>query len=127
LGALSPRAPKEDARGEGGRQLRARDRAKQQAEVSSPASLAIPDHLDVPDDGGQEKAKANGASGQQSANARPFVSAADFVNNYVPPAYLVDGIVQKSRFYSLTAKTCHGKTAVGLCCAVAKAGGTSLG
>ena len=39
---------------------------------------------------------------------------ADFVRDFVPPDYLLDGILQRRFVYSLTAQTGHGKTAVAL-------------
>jgi hypothetical protein len=41
-----------------------------------------------------------------------FLSSAQFVAGFVPPDYLVDGIVQCGFLYSLTARTNHGKTSV---------------
>lgn len=43
-----------------------------------------------------------------------ILSAAQFVAGFVPPEYLIDGMVQQGYLYSLTARTGHGKTAVGL-------------
>lgn len=55
----------------------------------------------------QEK-KAEGASGLL------LLTAAEFVSDFMPPAYLVDGIIQRGYLYSLTARTGHGKTAVSM-------------
>lgn len=49
------------------------------------------------------------------AEGKPLiVSAADFVAGFRPPEYLVDGVIQQGYLYSLTARTGHGKTAVGM-------------
>jgi hypothetical protein len=41
-------------------------------------------------------------------------SSADFVAGFVPPDYLLDGIMQRRFFYSLTGRTNGGKTAIAL-------------
>ena len=41
-----------------------------------------------------------------------LLSAEQFVAGFSPPAYLVDGVLQRGYLYSLTARTGHGKTAV---------------
>jgi hypothetical protein len=41
-------------------------------------------------------------------------SSAQFVKDFQSPDYLIDGIIQKGRVYSLTARTHHGKTAVAM-------------
>ena len=38
----------------------------------------------------------------------------DFVASFVPPDWLVDGVIQKGRLYACTSPTAHGKTAVWL-------------
>jgi hypothetical protein len=58
---------------------------------------------------------------------RLLVSSAEFVKNFVPPDYLVDGILQRRFFYSLTARTGDGKTAVALLLAASVDQGLSFG
>ena len=55
-----------------------------------------------------------------------LVSATDFVRGFQPPSYLIDGIALRSRLYSLTGKTGHGKTAVGLTMAISIVRGQPL-
>ncbi|PSO19974.1 AAA family ATPase [Bradyrhizobium sp. MOS002] len=43
-----------------------------------------------------------------------LLSAEQFVAGFSPPAYLIDGVVQRGYLYSLTARTGHGKTAVAM-------------
>ena len=43
-----------------------------------------------------------------------LLSAEQFVAGFSPPAYLVDGVLQRGYLYSLTARTGHGKTAVAM-------------
>ena len=43
-----------------------------------------------------------------------ILSAEQFLRGYIPPNYVVDGVVQKSYLYALTARTGHGKTAVAM-------------
>jgi AAA domain-containing protein len=41
-----------------------------------------------------------------------ILTGAEFVKRHVPPVWLIDGIVQRSRLYACTSPTGHGKTAV---------------
>ena len=43
-----------------------------------------------------------------------ILTGADFIARHVPPVWLIDGIVQRSRLYACTSLTGHGKTAVWL-------------
>jgi hypothetical protein len=43
-----------------------------------------------------------------------ILSGAEFIARHVPPVWLIDGIVQRSRLYACTSLTGHGKTAVWL-------------
>jgi AAA domain len=43
-----------------------------------------------------------------------FLSRAEFLAGFVPPDYLVDGVLQRRFIYTLTAKTGDGKTAIAL-------------
>jgi hypothetical protein len=43
-----------------------------------------------------------------------ILSKPDFIGGFVPPDYLLDGILQRRFVYSLTAQTGHGKTALAL-------------
>ena len=54
-------------------------------------------------------------------------SSAEFIDGFVPPDYLIDGILQKRFCYSLTAKTGTGKTAVMLRAAAHVALGRTIG
>jgi hypothetical protein len=55
-----------------------------------------------------------------------LLSAEQFVAGFTPPAYLVDGILQRGYLYSLTARTGHGKTAVAMYVAQAIARGVPM-
>jgi hypothetical protein len=60
--------------------------------------------------------------------SRPIVrSSAEFTRNYVPPDYLIDGLLQRRYCYSLTARTGSGKTAIVLALAAHVALGRPLG
>lgn len=62
-----------------------------------------------------------------ASEARSLIqTAADFVAGFRPPNYLVDGMLQRGYLYSLTARTGHGKTAVGLFLAQAVARGIAI-
>ncbi len=56
-----------------------------------------------------------------------FVNASDFISDITPPEWLVDGIIQRSYLYGLTAQTNHGKTALAAHIAVCVALGRSFG
>ena len=56
-----------------------------------------------------------------------IISSAEFLEGFVPPDYMIDGLVQRRFCYSLTAPTGHGKTAVALLLAASKALGLPVG
>lgn len=51
---------------------------------------------------------------ENEAVARLIVSSSEFIAGFVPPDYLIDGLVQRRFCYSMTAPTGSGKTAVAL-------------
>ena len=55
-----------------------------------------------------------------------FQTSAEFVAGFVPPDYLIDGLMQRRYVYSFTAKTGDGKTAIALLLAACVARGTTL-
>lgn len=55
-----------------------------------------------------------------------ILTATQFVAGFTPPDYLIDGIAQRGYLYSLTARTGHGKTAVGMYLAQAIARGQTV-
>jgi RecA-family ATPase len=57
----------------------------------------------------------------------PILSAADFMAGFVPPDYIIDGIMQRGRLYALTSPTGHGKTAVALYQGCMVAAGRNIG
>lgn len=67
---------------------------------------------------------------QQERPAEPprpvIVSSQTFVGNFVPPDYLIDGLIQRQFVYSMTGLTGAGKTAVALRIAAHVAQGLSL-
>src|SRR5215469_9286631 len=46
------------------------------------------------------------------AEPPPILSGAEFVASFVPPDFVIDGVLQKQFIYSLTAPTNAGKTAI---------------
>jgi hypothetical protein len=58
------------------------------------------------------------ASTPEVKSPRLVVTLAEFLAGFVPPDYLVDGLLQRGYFYALTAMTGAGKTAVALLLAV---------
>ena len=60
-----------------------------------------------------------------AAPAKPIIikKASDLIKGYVPPEYVIDGVIQKRYVYTLTAKSGHGKTAVCLYLAICVAMG----
>jgi hypothetical protein len=55
-----------------------------------------------------------------------ILTAEQFVAGFTPPAYIIDGIMQRGYLYSLTARTGHGKTAVAMYIAQAIARGEPM-
>lgn len=58
---------------------------------------------------------------------RMILTSREFVRGFVPPEYVVDGILQRSFIYSFTGQTGTGKTAILLLLAYFKACGIALG
>jgi hypothetical protein len=65
------------------------------------------------------------ANGPKSS--RLIRSSREFVATYVPPDYVIHGVVQRNRLYALTGRTGSGKTAVELAMAHSVATGLSIG
>jgi len=62
-----------------------------------------------------------------TGNPLPLIlTSAEFLAGYTPPAYLIDGVIQRGYLYSLTARTGHGKTAIALYIAQAIARGVDM-
>jgi hypothetical protein len=62
------------------------------------------------------------------SSGKIVLTLTDFLSGYEPPAYLVDGLLIRSYFYSLTGNTGDGKTAIALLLSVYVAlGGQRLG
>ena len=62
----------------------------------------------------------------QSTEARLMQSSAEFVADFVPPDYLIDGLLQRRFVYSMTGPTGSGKTAIALLIALCVALGLDL-
>ncbi len=72
-------------------------------------------------------ANDNQPRGRGLPPAKPeLVASGDFVRGFVPPDYLVDGIMQSGFLYSLTGQTGSGKTAVALLLAACTALGVDF-
>jgi hypothetical protein len=54
------------------------------------------------------------------------LTAKEFLDGFSPPAYVVNGILQRGYLYSLTARTSHGKTAIALYVAQCVARGVTM-
>jgi hypothetical protein len=63
---------------------------------------------------------------KQTDDTPVIQSSAEFTRNYVPPDYLIDGLLQRRYCYSLTARTGSGKTAITLALAAHVALGRPL-
>jgi AAA domain len=63
------------------------------------------------------KPNGSGAKADEPRGTK-ILSSAEFVRSFVPPDYLVEGLLQRQFFYSLTGKTGAGKTAIALLFAV---------
>jgi hypothetical protein len=76
------------------------------------------------------EAKTTPPEGYKTAkpsSARMILSSAEFIRGFVPPDYLIDGVLQRRFCYSFTARTGTGKTAVMLRIAAHVALGRELG
>lgn len=82
-------------------------------------------HVDARNAGGEmaEKLRQKAANDNEPSKAGQdrtadtfpgIMSSGDFVRGFVPPDYLIDGIVQSGFLYSITGQTGAGKTAVAL-------------
>lgn len=70
-------------------------------EAARPKPGELPNHESQPD--------------PRTGQPLPLVLTAEqFVAGFSPPAYLIDGILQRGYLYSLTARTGHGKTAIAM-------------
>jgi hypothetical protein len=59
----------------------------------------------------------NAAPPKADGDGKPLpliLTAEQFIAGFTPPDYLIDGMMQRGYLYSLTARTGHGKTAVGM-------------
>jgi hypothetical protein len=62
---------------------------------------------------GNEGAQSNSSTQTDLETRRPeLLSSAAFIKNFVPPDYLIDGVLQRRYCYSLTAPTGTGKTSL---------------
>jgi hypothetical protein len=61
------------------------------------------------------KSNSEPPAGKESETLTPLMqSSAEFVAGFVPPDYLIDGLLQRRYVYSMTAPTGSGKTAIAL-------------
>jgi hypothetical protein len=86
---------------------------------------------DVPPPSGPEDyglAPINSVETQDSEAHAPLIqSSAQFIGGFIPPDYLVDGILQRRFIYSLTGRTGSGKTALVLLIAASVSLGRPIG
>jgi AAA domain-containing protein len=75
----------------------------------------------------EEYREPTGGEAQRDAEPKLIQSSSDFVKGFVPPDYLIDGILQRRFFYTLTARTGAGKTALALLMAAFTALGRAIG
>jgi len=62
-----------------------------------------------------------------TSQRRLIMTSGEFVRAFVPPDYLIDGVLQMSFLYALTGKTGSGKTAIALLFAASVALGRNIG
>ena len=103
--------------------LKAGGNAKQLAQAVKLADEAVgPDEARL-----EEAPRVVGAADEPKATGRLIVPSRQFVANYVAPEFLIDGIFQRRRVFSLTGKTGDCKTALKLYIAYLLATATPLG
>lgn len=61
-----------------------------------------------------EDRNGNGKGNGKSAHGLRFLTKADFIGGFIPPNYLIDGMLQRRFVYALTGQTGHAKTAIAL-------------
>jgi hypothetical protein len=79
-----------------------------------PVNVPLVDSLDAY---GDRRPDAAGIEQETTSDPPPafrILSKAEFVDGFVAPDYLLDGILQRRFIYALTAQTGHGKTALAL-------------
>jgi len=79
---------------------------------------------DAPQPRANGDAKSNGGG---AAAGRLIQTSAEFIEDFVPPDYLVDGVLQKSFLYAMTAPTGAGKTSIAMRIAMHVALGLPIG
>jgi len=62
----------------------------------------------------EAREKARKGSATSGTHVGNILSGREFVADFVPPDWLIDGIIQRGRLYACTSLTGHGKTAVWL-------------
>ena len=63
----------------------------------------------------QRRANGNSGATSQQQEVRPAIlPKAEFLKGFVPPDYIIDGMLQRRFIYSLTGQTGHAKTAIAL-------------
>jgi hypothetical protein len=79
-------------------------------------SPATDEHQPQPTEtkGNKDQAKHNNKGNSEGQHKSRILSGADFLATFVPPDYVVDGLVLRARLYACTSLTGHGKTAVWL-------------
>jgi hypothetical protein len=91
------------------------------------------EEFDLPPDYSEEKPNDNGNGGHRerqdngSGVGTLMQTSAEFVAGFVPPDYLIDGLIQRRFVYSMTAPTSAGKTSIALRLAAHTALGLKLG
>ena len=78
--------------------------------------------LDTLDD----RQNANGKSTVKEPAVKIIIEGTAFIRSYIPPDYLIDGLLQRQFFYSLTGKTGGGRAAIALLFAVLIALGQTI-
>ena len=76
---------------------------------------------------GDAQARSERSERSNTAGTARIQPMGDFLADFVPPDYVLDGIIQRGRLYALTSPTGHGKTAVGLYGACMVASGRNVG
>jgi AAA domain len=99
------------------------------ANLSSPSETATVVPWRTSKYGGMSEESA-WASWEASRQTRPnsiIQSSAGFVSGFIPPDYLIDGLLQRRFLYSLTGRTGGGKTAISLLVSASVALGRPIG
>ena len=116
LPGLPPKGDIIDWANNGGTVEQLHDLIAREAHPWVPIPESVPEPPpEQPTEDADARDETNSDTDDEPKSARvELLSSAAFISSYVPPDYLIEGLLQRRFFYSLTGKTGGGKTAIAL-------------